>query len=139
MTAGRRILVTDPTGYVGGRLLNPLLGRPGEVRCLARRPEAIAPRAGLEVVSGDALDPGAVRRALDGVDVAYYLIHAMGSRGGFEQLDRCAATTFAAAARDAGVRRIVHLGGLGDGPAPSPHLASRQVDRPADRAQRSAA
>jgi uncharacterized protein YbjT (DUF2867 family) len=126
MTDRRRILVTGATGYVGGRLLNALLARPAEVRCLARRPEAIAPRDGLEVVGGDALDPEAVRRALEGVDVAYYLIHSMGSAGGFEQLDRHAATAFAAAARDAGVRRIVYLGGLGDGPGLSTHLKSRQ-------------
>ena len=66
----RRILVTGATGYVGGRLLNALLARPAAVRCLARRPEAITPRAGLEIVAGDALDPEAVRRTLDGVDVA---------------------------------------------------------------------
>ena len=122
----RRILVTGATGYVGGRLLNALLERPGEVRCLVRRPEAIPARAGLDVVAGDALDPEAARRALEGVDVAYYLIHSMGSAGGFEQLDRRAATIFGATARDAGVRRIVYLGGLGDGPALSTHLASRQ-------------
>ncbi|HSP73536.1 MAG TPA: SDR family oxidoreductase [Gaiellaceae bacterium] len=120
-----RILLTGATGYVGGRLLNALLERSPEVRCLARQPEAIAPRPGLEVAAGDALDPRAVRRALEGVDVAYYLIHAMGAAGGFEQLDRRAATIFAAAARDAGVRRIVYLGGLGEGPGLSTHLASR--------------
>ena len=67
-----------------------------------------------------------MRRALEGVDVAYYLIHAMGSPDSFERLDRRAATIFAEAARDAGVRRIVYLGGLGAGPDLSPHLASRQ-------------
>jgi uncharacterized protein YbjT (DUF2867 family) len=126
MMATPRFLVTGGTGYVGGRLLNALLKRPGEIRCLARRPEAIAAREGLEVVAGDALDSGAVRRALEGVDVAYFLIHSMGSPGGFEQLDRRAATIFAAAAREAGVRRIVYLGGLGHGPELSAHLASRQ-------------
>jgi uncharacterized protein YbjT (DUF2867 family) len=77
-------------------------------------------------VAGDALDGTAVRRALEDVDVAYYLIHAMGSPDAFEQLDRRAARTFAEAARDAGVRRIVYLGGLGEGPQLSPHLSSRQ-------------
>jgi uncharacterized protein YbjT (DUF2867 family) len=76
-------------------------------------------------VAGDALDGSAVRRALEGVDVAYYLIHAMGSPDGFEQLDRRAALTFAGAARDAGVGRIVYLGGLGEGSQLSPHLSSR--------------
>ena len=64
--------------------------------------------------------------ALDGVDVAYYLVHAMGSARGFERADRRAAANFAAAAHDAGVRRIVYLGGLGAGADLSPHLASRQ-------------
>ncbi|HET7354806.1 MAG TPA: SDR family oxidoreductase [Gaiellaceae bacterium] len=126
MTTQRLVLVTGATGYVGGRLLNALLERPVDVRCLARRPKAIAARDGLEVVAGDALDPEAVLRALEGVDTAYYLIHAMGSAGGFERLDRDAATIFAEAAREAGVRRIVYLGGLGDGPDLSAHLASRQ-------------
>jgi len=121
-----RILVTGATGYVGGRLLPELLARGEQVRSFARRPEAIQPRARLEVLAGDALDGTAVRRALEGVDVAYYLIHAMGSPDAFEQLDRRAATVFAEAARDAGVRRIVYLGGLGSGEGLSTHLASRQ-------------
>src|SRR4051812_7319985 len=121
-----RVLLAGATGYVGGRLLQALVDRRVDVRCLARRPEAIPARRGLEVVAGDALDADSVRRALDGVDVAYYLIHAMGSTDSFERLDREAATIFAAAARDAGVGRIVYLGGLGDGPDLSPHLASRQ-------------
>ena len=121
-----RILLTGATGYVGGRLLPALLARGEQVRCFARRPEALQPRPGLEVVAGDALDGTAVRRALEGVDVAYYLIHAMGSPDAFEQLDRRAAMTFAEAARDAGVGRIVYLGGLGEGSQLSPHLSSRQ-------------
>ena len=126
LTARPRILLSGATGYVGGRLLHALLARGLDVRCLARRPEAISPQPGLEVVAGDALDADAVRRALEGIDVAYYLIHAMHSRDSFEKLDRRAATIFAEAARDAGVRRIVYLGGLGEGPDLSPHLASRQ-------------
>jgi uncharacterized protein YbjT (DUF2867 family) len=121
-----RILLTGATGYVGGRLLHALLERGVGVRCFARRPEAIAPQPGLEVVAGDALDAVAVRRALESVDIAYYLIHAMGAPESFEQVDRRAAVIFAEAARDAGVRRIVYLGGLGEGPDLSPHLASRQ-------------
>src|SRR3954451_20601849 len=121
-----RVLLAGGTGYVGGRLLQALVDRRVDVRCLARRPEAIPARRGLEVVAGDALDADSVRRALDGVDVAYYLIHAMGSTDSFERLDREAATIFAEAARDAGVGRIVYLGGLGEGSDLSPHLASRQ-------------
>jgi len=127
MSSGeRRILVTGATGYVGGRLLTTLLERGEDVRCLARRPEAVPPRPGLDVVAGDVLDAEAVRRALEGVEVAYYLVHAMGSPESFEQLDRRAAAIFAGAARNAGVRRIVYLGGLGSGPGLSTHLASRQ-------------
>src|SRR3954454_16308683 len=119
------VLITGATGYVGGRLLGALVERGESVRCLARRPDAIAPGPGLEIVAGDALDATSVRQALEGIDLAYYLIHAMSSPDSFEQLDRRAAVNFAEAARDAGVRRIVYLGGLGDGPDLSPHLASR--------------
>jgi uncharacterized protein YbjT (DUF2867 family)/ligand-binding SRPBCC domain-containing protein len=126
MSSGPPILVTGATGYVGGRLVHALLARGERVRCLARRPEAIAPQPGLEVVAGDALDPVAVRHALDGADVAYYLVHAMGAGEGFEERDRRAASIFAGQARSAGVRRIVYLGGLGSGATLSTHLASRQ-------------
>ena len=84
------------------------------------------PREGLEVVAGDALDAASVRRALESIEVAYYLIHAMGTTDDFEERDRAAATIFAEAASAAGVQRIVYLGGLGSGPELSSHLASRQ-------------
>ena len=126
MSSGPTILVTGATGYVGGRLLPALLERGESVRCLARRPEAVMPREGLEVVAGDALDAASVRRALEGIEVAYYLIHAMGTTDAFEERDRAAATIFAEAASAAGVQRIVYLGGLGSGPELSSHLASRQ-------------
>jgi len=80
---------------------------------------------GTEVVVGDVLDAASVRAALDGVDVAYYLVHSMSSGGAFARADRDAAATFGAAAREAGVRRVVYLGGLGHGQL-SAHLASRQ-------------
>jgi uncharacterized protein YbjT (DUF2867 family) len=126
VSSADRILVTGVTGYVGGRLLAALLDRGEHVRCLARRPEAVASRPGLEVVAGDMLDAEAVRRALQGVGVAYYLVHAMSSADSFEEVDRRAAEIFAEEARDAGARRIVYLGGLGSGPDLSTHLASRQ-------------
>jgi uncharacterized protein YbjT (DUF2867 family) len=122
----RTVLLTGATGYVGGRLLAALLERGERVRCLVRRPDAIAPQPGVTVIAGDALDPHAVRQALEGVEVGYYLVHAMGSGEGFDERDRRAATIFADAARDAGVRRIVYLGGLGAGDRLSAHLASRQ-------------
>jgi len=123
----RLILLTGATGYVGGRLRRLLEegGRP--LRCLARHPEGLASRVArtTEVVAGDLLEPETLGGALADVDTAYYLVHSMGS-GEFEERDRNAATNFAAAARRAGVRRIIYLGGLGHGEDLSPHLRSRQ-------------
>jgi uncharacterized protein YbjT (DUF2867 family) len=126
--SGRLCLVTGASGYVGGRLVPALEERAERVRCLARRPEYVRPRVGkgTEVVRGDALDQDSLRDAMDGVDTAYYLIHSMGSRGDFEGKDRLAAESFAAAARESGVRRLVYLGGLGREPGLSRHLRSRQ-------------
>ena len=122
----RVILLTGATGYVGGRLLPRLEDRGLRVRCLSRRPDVLAGRIGprTEVVSADLADPAALGRALGGVDTAYYLIHSMSSSRPFAAADREAATSFAAAARAQGVRRIVYLGGLGSGHM-SAHLASR--------------
>jgi uncharacterized protein YbjT (DUF2867 family) len=125
----KTVLLTGATGYIGGRLLHRLeTERRGRLRCLTRRPEALTERAakGTEIVAGDLLDPGSLDRAMRGVHTAYYLVHSMGASGEFEVLDRTAATNFAAASRRAGVRRIVYLGGLGDGGDLSSHLASRQ-------------
>lgn len=122
------VLLTGATGYVGGRLLQALEQRGYRVRCLARRPEALAGRVGAntEVVAGDVLDPASLDAALSGVDVAYYLIHSMGSSGSFEETDRQAARSFGRAAKAAGVKGIVYLGGLGrDDKELSPHLRSR--------------
>lgn len=123
-----RILLTGATGYVGGRLL-PLLERKGlPVRCLTRRPEALQARvsATTELVRGDVLDSSTLSEAFRNVQTAYFLVHCMGAGGEFEQLEREAAENFAVAAREAGVQRIIYLGGLGDeSPDLSPHLRSR--------------
>jgi uncharacterized protein YbjT (DUF2867 family) len=124
----RPLLVTGATGYVGGRLLHALEAGGHRVRCLARHPEFLRSRVAhaTEVVQGDVLDPASLARVLSGVHTAYYLVHSMGSTGGFEEEDRRAAQNFAAAARAAGVQRIIYLGGLGDREEGlSPHLRSR--------------
>ncbi len=120
-------LVTGASGYVGGRLVHALGDRP--VRCMARTPEAIRERVPrhAEVVQGDVLDLDSLDRALAGVDVAYYLIHSLAAGARFEQQDHTGATNFANAARRAGVRRIIYLGGLGEPTENlSSHLKSRQ-------------
>jgi uncharacterized protein YbjT (DUF2867 family) len=122
------ILVTGATGYVGGRLLSELQGGGARVRCLARRPEFLRHRldARTEAVRGDVLDAESLGLALEGVRTAYYLVHSLGSVDGFEETDRRAAEIFGAAARKAGVHRIVYLGGLGESHGDlSPHLRSR--------------
>jgi uncharacterized protein YbjT (DUF2867 family) len=124
-----QILIAGATGYVGGWLLKALLAADYPVRCLARRPEALRTQAaaGTQVVAGDVLDPVPVRVAMEGVHTAYYLVHSMGSEGSFEEQDRAAARNFGSAAREAGVRRIIYLGGLGSGGQRlSAHLRSRQ-------------
>ena len=123
------ILLTGATGYVGGRLLPALEQNGYRVRCLARRPEFLEPKvaAATEIVAGDVLHPASLDAALRGVRAAYYLVHSMGSSGSFEKNDREAARNFAAAAKAAGVERIIYLGGLGnDQENLSPHLRSRQ-------------
>ena len=127
-SADRRILLTGATGYVGGRLLKALETHGFKVRCLARRPEFLEPRVAgsTEVVAGDVLDPVSLGRALEGVDTAYYLIHSMGATAGFQETDRKAAKLFGETARDAGVGRLIYLGGLGGGSDLSSHLESRQ-------------
>ncbi|WP_454051860.1 SDR family oxidoreductase [Cellulomonas sp. Marseille-Q8402] len=124
------VAVTGVTGYVGGRLVPELLAAGYRVRAVARRPERLRGRPwydAVEVAQADASDADQIRAALDGVDVAYYLIHSLGTGRSFEQRDRSTALTFGRAAREAGVGRIVYLGGLSpDVEDLSPHLASRK-------------
>ncbi|MEU5317772.1 SDR family oxidoreductase [Streptomyces sp. NPDC021056] len=129
---GLRCLVTGATGYIGGRLVPELLTEGHRVRCLARSPGKLRdhPWAGeTEVLRGDVLDSAAVAEAMRGIDVAYYLVHALGTGATFEETDRRAARIFGEQARAAGVRRIVYLGGLTPKGVPerelSPHLRSR--------------
>ena len=125
----QRILLTGATGYIGGRLLTALEQTARPARCIARRPEVLRARAApaTEIVKADCLDPSSLPAALTGVHTAYYLVHSMGSHGKFVDEDRQAASNFADAARNAGVRRLVYLGGLGEAhEGLSDHLRSRQ-------------
>lgn len=118
------LLVTGATGYVGTKLIAELVRRGLPVRAMARRPERVSV-AGVPAVPGDVTSGEGLREALAGCVTAFYLIHSMGSDAeDFAERDRRAAHTFGAAAQDAGVGRVIYLGGLGDA-GDSEHLASR--------------
>jgi len=122
------IAVAGSTGYIGGLLCRRLREEEREVRALARRPEGAEglKEVGCEVRRADVLEPKTLASALEGIEVAYYLVHSMGrgSDGDFAERDKRGAENFAAAAATAGVKRIVYLGGLGEG---SKHLDSRHA------------
>jgi len=133
-----RILVTGASGFAGALIVPRLIAEGHTVRALARNAGALSGPA--EAVGGDALTGAGLEQALDGVDVAYYLIHSMeraSLKERFDERERVAAENFAAEASRAGVERIVYLGGMlpANGSAPaqaalSRHLASRaQVER----------
>jgi len=115
--------VLGATGFIG-RALVPALAKRGEVVAVSR--SGNAPEAdGVRAVAADATDATAVRRALDGVDVVYYLVHSLGSAN-FDEVDKRAAATVAEQAERADVSQIVYMGGLGDDASElSPHLRSR--------------
>ncbi|WP_327006020.1 SDR family oxidoreductase [Dactylosporangium sp. NBC_01737] len=122
-----RCLVTGATGYVGGRLVPRLLAAGHEVRCLTRDPRRLrdVPWAGrVEIAAGDVARDDGLAEAVRDVDVVYYLVHALG-QASFEDVDRLSALNLAVAALDAGVRRIVYLGGPVPDQRASAHLRSR--------------
>jgi uncharacterized protein YbjT (DUF2867 family) len=146
---GALVLVAGASGYIGGRLVGELLAAGYRVRCLVRSPAKLAAapwaRPGgargaeeVEIVAGDVTGP--LDGVFDGVDAAYYLVHSIGAGADWAERDRRAAANFRDAAAEAGVRRLVYLGGLGEdvsrsgtgeaevgtaGADLSPHLASR--------------
>lgn len=118
------VLVTGASGFIGSHLAEALASGGHQVRAMTRHPESYE-GAG-DPVAGDVSDPGSLIEPLDGVEVAYYLVHSLGSKD-FEQLDADAARAFGAAAAAAGVQRIIYLGGLGDDDGSlSAHLRSRR-------------
>ena len=125
----RRALVTGATGFIGSRLAAALADDGWEVRCLVRdssRARALADR-GLELREGDVLDAESLRGVGEGIEVAYYLVHAMGrgGEGDFEERERRGARNFGEMGTREGIGRVVYLGGLGEHPR-SKHLRSRQ-------------
>jgi uncharacterized protein YbjT (DUF2867 family) len=126
--SGARVLVFGATGYIGANLVPRLRREGGAVRASGRNRKVLEARGwdGVELVEADALLPETLPDALAGVDTAYYLVHSMAAGRNFGSLDLQAADNFAAAAAQAGVRRIVYLGGLIPADADSEHLVSRR-------------
>jgi len=122
-----RVLVLGASGYVGTNLVPYLAARGFSVRAAARRREALEAHEwqGVEIVTADATNSASLDRALERIDIAYYLVHSMAAGPEFPRIDREAATNFRDAAARAGVKRIIYLGGLQPAEGTSVHLASR--------------
>ncbi|NEV61725.1 DUF2867 domain-containing protein [Thiorhodococcus minor] len=123
-----RWLVFGASGYIGSHLVVHLLAEGRAVRASSRHADVLEARGwkGAEIIAADVLVPESLVPALKGVEVAYYLVHSMAAGRDFGRLDLEAARNFAAAAAEAGVRRIVYLGGLVPDDAASEHIVSRR-------------
>lgn len=123
-----KILITGATGYIGRRLKEKLIADDSvQLRIFVRNTSKVRDivKDRLEICEGDTFNFESLQKALQGIDVAYYLIHSMGARGDFENLDRLSARNFLEACIAAGVKRIIYLGGLGHKETASKHLLSR--------------
>jgi len=119
-----KVLLTGANGYIGRRLKQTLLNEDVSLRLLVRNPKSLDPDLGVEVAKGDTFDSASLERALEGIDIAYYLIHSLQHKN-YKELDRQSAQNFLDAAIKKGVKRIIYLGGLGVKEHASEHLLSR--------------
>ena len=124
----KRVLVTGATGYVGGRLVRTLLEKGYKVRVFVRDEKKVAQYSwanSVEIAVGNVTDYESTRRALDEIDIAFYLLHSINSSTKFDQIEKEMAATFGKAAADAKIKQIVYLGGIANDSKTSRHLQSR--------------
>jgi uncharacterized protein YbjT (DUF2867 family) len=123
-----RVLITGATGYIGRRLKDKLLNEENlKLRLFVRNEKKVGKytKSKVEIVEGDTFNKEALARAVQDIDVAYYLIHSLGAGKNFEKLEQLSAENFREACIEAGVERIIYLGGLGTKETASKHLRSR--------------
>lgn len=124
----KKILITGATGYVGGRLVRTFLAKNYQVRVFVRDSKKAQQQSWsnqVEVCVGDVNDYESTKVALEGIDVAYYLLHSINGTTKFDDIEREMANTFGRAAKDAGVSQIIYLGGIANDSKSSQHLQSR--------------
>ena len=130
MSQPKLVLITGATGYIGGRLVPRILKAGYRVRCMVRDAKRLQGRPWtdqVEIIEGDARHPETLPAVMNGVWAAYYFIHSLTDTPNYQQQDIEVARWFGQAAREAGMQRIIYLGGLGDPQAKlSAHLRSRQ-------------